>query len=191
LTAAEFRRRYGVAYARTLRTPRRLPVAFRRACVEFVGPRIEGFTAGRTAPIHVEAVSDAVGRGLFASGDILPGETIGEYAGTLTTRWSPLDHANADFNPYLLRYPFPTPFAIDARNRGNELRFANHADKDWNASRAYALGDGVLRIVFVASRRIFAGEQILIDYGRSYWRALGRSPLELNPTRRDQRRLET
>lgn len=163
---------------KTLSFPPRLPEAFLRQCREAESKidesRLEDFrrkiAAGYIAPSYSAKISDAVGNGLFADRDFQAGEMIGEYAGVLSRDWG-------EFNPYLLKYPFETPYAIDAREHGNAMRLVNHSSENSNVSREYVLWEQVLRVIFVAQKPIKKRGQLLLDYGEAYWR--GRECVEI------------
>jgi|GEM_PF-2519314 len=190
LAAEDFRREFGARYAPCLAAAEPLPSEFLRACVECADgfARREGAGAievlrRRLASPGPSAgyVADAgprVGRGLFAERPIPTGTFIGEYAGVLTRDWAPVGRGGR-FNPYLLKYPFESAYAIDAETRGNELRFVNHSRGGANARRVCVLFEGLLRVVFVADRVLAPDEQILIDYGPDY--RFASAPEELKP----------
>ncbi len=177
-----FARRFGIIYTPRLTCPKSLPKHFLKACAAFkqrgldrsrLPEYLEELSAGRVVPLAIKKIDDQVGFGLFAKSALRPGDWIGEYAGVLSRDWG------TRFNPYLFKYPFATPFAIDGERLGNELRFANHSPRRCNARRAYLLHDGILHAAFLAAEEIPKGAQILIDYGTGYWH--GRMPAELRP----------
>lgn len=123
------------------------------------------------ADIYIQKVSDDVGFGVFASGDIIAGEMIGEYTG-LARKKKNSDCSNA----YIFNYNSKS--VIDASKRGNSMRFVNHSSLAPNAKYLRVLVDGIQHILIVAARDISAGEQILFDYGEDYW-AVRSSPQEI------------
>ena len=91
-----------------------------------------------------------------------------------------------DDNGYLMQTEFSynrTPVMIDAQTEGNFARFFNHSSlpvtsrHGVNAVFAGLHLDGRPVYFFIAARDIEPGEQILIDYGDDYWKALGIDPL--------------
>lgn len=55
-------------------------------------------------------------------------------------------------------------WVIDARERGNKLRFANHSSTP-NCQAEILMVDGDHRVAIFASRDIEAGEELLYNYG--------------------------
>lgn len=163
------------SYVPRLVAPARLPAGFvaaAKACDAAaeaeLGARLMGryrrqLAAGKAVPGRVAPVSDRVGQGLFATAALEKWDLIGEYAGSLTVGW-----ADGPFNPYLLRYPFESAYAIDARERGNETRFINHSSARPNVRRVFLFEGGLPRAVFVAAKAVAKGRQLLLDYGRRY-----------------------
>lgn len=180
LTANEFERTFGVKYAQGLIPPGVIPTEFLRACEQHAERGLESIVRRisdhEIAPLYIAKVSDTVGYGIFAAEDIAEGRLIGEYAGVLTADWQPTKEGGA-FNPYLLKYPFDTAYAIDAQRWGNELRFTNHSSKGPNVRRIYVLLAGLLHVAFIASSPIPKDAQVLLDYGAGYWSA--EEPAEL------------
>jgi len=190
LSPGDFRREFGVEYAPGLSLDGGLPPDLGPAAdacnaSSESGLPPESLRALRGAlaappepPVYVADAGPDVGRGLFAARVLLPGAFIGEYAGMLTRDWLPVSRGGR-FNPYLLKYPFECPYAIDAETRGNELRFANHSARGANARKLFLAHGGLLRALIVASARIEPGAQILLDYGPDY--RFASAPKELAP----------
>ncbi|MHB2026124.1 MAG: SET domain-containing protein-lysine N-methyltransferase [Elusimicrobiota bacterium] len=178
ISPREFFRLFGVRYRRTLLAGFKLPddfiaagQALARAEENKMGPirarEIKRWLAADrapAAPTYIARVSAAVGYGLYAHRAIAAGRILGEYAGALSRDWTD------DFRPYLMKYPFDSPFAVDAQEAGNELRFINHSSKGWNVQRVRVFHAGLPRVIFAAAKPIGAGGQILLDYGKNYWR---------------------
>jgi SET domain-containing protein len=189
LAPAQFRREFGVSYVRALVAPDGWPAGARNALVRcnakaertFGAAACRGLRAllssNERPPCRVADAGPGVGRGLFAARTLPSGTFIGEYAGVLSRDWLPVGRGR--FNPYLLKYPFACAYAIDAEKIGNELRFANHSARRANARRLFLAHDGLLRALVVASARIEAGRQILLDYGPDY--RFATPPAELVP----------
>jgi len=180
---------FGVRYEPRLFSPGRPPADFIEQCREYgkaVEKRVDGESleiyrwgaaSGYVAPAYIARIDDAVGYGLYADRDVMPGEMLGEYAGRLSRDWVAEATRPSDFNPYLLKYPFDCRYAIDAGERGNEMRFVNHSSKRKNIKRTYLFIGGMLRVIFAADKAIARHSQFLLDYGKNYWRS--QSPRDL------------
>jgi uncharacterized protein len=195
LSPREFERRFGVRYLARLSD---LPVPpqardehenARRKAEGYYVPYADyrqGFQAeldrGAVADLYLTKISDKVGHGVFAKSALEAGQWVGEYTGAfqrMGARTEPQWHDNG----YLFNFPFrrgTRHHALDARKTGNITRFINHSAKRGNLEFVYVFhDDGLCHIVFLAKRRIEAGEQLLFDYGEGYWEHLGLTPDEL------------
>lgn len=189
LDADDFTRRFGVRYRPTLSSDAAVPASLAAAAAASAadssgiwGPlATQAFQQflrnGARVPGWIARAQDSVGFGLFAARALAPGNPIGEYTGLLTRAWRPLGQGR--FNPYLLKYPFQSEFAVDAEAQGNELRFVNHSARQANLARALVVHEGLPRVLFVASRPIARGEQFLLDYGPGY--VFASPPKDLRP----------
>ncbi|KAF2016080.1 SET domain-containing protein [Aaosphaeria arxii CBS 175.79] len=100
------------------------------------------------------------------------GEILGEYFGEII----PVQKKGTDCT-----YFFSLPLSqeddqsligfVDAARVGSWTRFINHSCRPNTAFEFRRVGS-TQRIVIVAEREIVAGEEILIDYGESYWESL-------------------
>lgn len=124
------------------------------------------------ANVYIAKVSDQVGYGVFALGDIHPGQWLGEYTG-LARACKDSDCTNA----YVFNYVHGA--VIDASKRGNFSRFINHSEHNPNARYMRLLVDGVVHVILLAHEPIAKDEQILFDYGPDYW-STRQTPLELD-----------
>ena len=186
-----FSRLFDMHYASKLSRPRHLPANFidrcknfgRKAASNIAKRRLESYrhqiAASHIAPTYIAKVNAVVGYGLYAYRDIQSDEMIGEYTGVLSRDWIRVVKKAEDINPYLLKYPFDSPYAIDSKDRGNAIRFINHSSKNNNVRREYILLGGILHIIFVSTRPIQQHGQIFLDYGNGYWR--GREPVDIEP----------
>lgn len=132
----------------------------------------EKIRQGYTANLYFGRVPQISEWGIFAGGDIEPGELIGEYTGVAHYRRPEEDRDNV----YLFDYSGRV--VLDARDKGNYTRYFNHGKKNANAACAYVRLDGVLHVFFVAISHISKDKQILYDYGPKYWHPLA-PPSEL------------
>ena len=120
------------------------------------------------APMSLRWLGDDVGYGVFASEDILADGFIGIYTGEVVARQ---DYMSVD---YAWAYPLKTleggKIILDAKFKGNEMRFVNDS-RTPNCVVKYVLGfDGIWHVCYVASKLIKKGEQILVSYGEGYWK---------------------
>jgi SET domain-containing protein len=135
---------------------------------------------GYVAPLSVRFINDIIGYGIFAESDIDQDQMIGEYTGVVQESrdikdskytWSYLssnDEAGKQFN-----------LSVDAAHFGNEMRFINH-DYDPNAAMKYIPQGGFWHVVYIASKPIKKGEQLLINYGQGYWSGKRGAPHKLS-----------
>jgi len=113
-------------------------------------------------------LSEIIGWGTFMLENVKKDELIGEYTGELITD----DEAERrgriyDIEDKSYLFSATTETVIDANHRGNKLRFANHSS-DPNCYVKYLLVDGDYRVGIFAGRDIYAGEELLYDYGSSF-----------------------
>jgi len=114
-------------------------------------------------------------KGVIASETIPPNSFLGEYTGIIRKYVPSLDKLNR----YLVKYPVKlnifNSLVIDASKYGNHTRFYNHSSKP-NAYLASVICDGIFRIIAISTFRIQNQSQILIDYGKLYWKQIGKTP---------------
>ncbi len=116
------------------------------------------------------ATMPAAGMGLFAARGFAVGEHIADYTGD-----EALLRSAADGGPYFLA--LTQRRAIDAaRTNSGYGRWANDPHGSGSGPNAefvlnQATGSGRLR----ATRRIAAGDEVLVSYGPAYWRAMGQN----------------
>ena len=109
-----------------------------------------------------------MGMGVFTDKIIMPNEYVAEYTGVVSR-----ESLNTE-NPYLFTYKskregdlLDYKYLVDAREVGNISRFVNHSE-DSNVSTFIMMGKDAWHIVFAASRKIYSGEQLFINYGSQY-----------------------
>lgn len=108
------------------------------------------------------------GKGLFTITDIKKGERIVEYKGRLH-KWKDIKYQDAT-NGYLLY--LTSQAVIDARPSRSFGRYVNDAK---GFSRVAGLKNNAeylyegKRCYIESKRKIHAGEEILVGYGREYW----------------------
>ena len=120
------------------------------------------------ADVSIRWIDETFGYGLFAEKDLAAGDFIGEYTGVV--RKCPLIFAT--LNPYCFAYPTSAltfkKHMIDAGQKGNEMRYANHSDLP-NAESMGVLFEEILHIIIRAIQDIPAHSQITYDYSGFYW----------------------
>ena len=118
------------------------------------------FTANSNIP--------GAGTGLFTENDIRKGDVVIEYTGEVTT-WEAVRHDSS--NTYI--YFVNDDYVIDAKNRPDAIaRYANDAHgltkvNGLHNNCRFVNIDG--RIFIKSTKKIPAGSEILVDYGKDYW----------------------
>jgi hypothetical protein len=186
----EFTAATGVVYLPELEfQDRKTYEAVRRKCANALQKGVVGEQSRWLGTLHAEEIRDHVvadvsirwidetfGYGLFAETDIQVGEYIGEYTGVVRRCNLLVDK----INEYCFSYPTSAmsfkKYIIDARDKGNELRFANHSDQNNCESMGVWYGD-ILHIILRAIREIPAGNQLTYDYSVFYWFSRPRQPI--------------
>ncbi|OQS01317.1 hypothetical protein ACHHYP_01330 [Achlya hypogyna] len=113
--------------------------------------------------------------GLFAKAAIPPATLVGEYAGVVA-----VDRGDG-FDSYGLAYPSVYEdgnMVVSAKEYGNVVRCVNHSFTAFNCRFASVLVQGMLRVVCITVAPIAAGDQLLVNYGASYWKEAGVVPIE-------------
>lgn len=108
------------------------------------------------------------GKGLFTTIDIKKGERIIEYKGTLH-KWKDIKYQDGN-NAYLVY--LHRNAVINAKNSKAKARYANDANGLTRVpglrNNGEFLYEGV-RCYIEATRKIKAGDEILVDYGKDFW----------------------
>lgn len=110
-------------------------------------------------------------RGLFAVTKIQPRERIVDYHGVVTR-----GDDCSQTSDYTLAFGEKSELAIDAERAGNEARFVNDFRNTGKRANAYFdtyvddAGDLKLAVFCLPSGPIKSGEEILISYGKSFWK---------------------
>ncbi len=122
--------------------------------------------------VSVRFISDDVGHALFAEEEIEVGRYVGEYTGIVRKNDRRYGYP---INNYCYEYPIPDEigrnFVVDA-TRGCLTRFINHSS-DPNLKPFYAFYEGYYHVIFLSIKKISVGDQLLFDYGKSYWYVRG------------------
>jgi len=124
---------------------------------------------GKIAPTYIKWINPVMEWGLFANDDITAGTFVAEYTGTIRKYKKAIDDHNAYCFEYSIGGVKKTPYTIDAKQGGNLTRFINHSFSP-NLLQVPAYLDGIMHVVFRASRKIKKGEQLTYNYGYQYWK---------------------
>lgn len=115
--------------------------------------------------LSIEFCDDSIGYGLFINSDnnVSSGTFLGEYTGVVKKCQSP------SFSNYSHSYPCcDNGFEIDAKEYGNVFRFVNHSNNP-NAEFAFVIHEGILHVLCKSLCVLKPGEQITVNYGKSFW----------------------
>ncbi len=121
-----------------------------------------------------ESMLPNAGKGLFTDSEIKKGEIIIEYIGTIRT-WAECNK-RVEINDIMGSYIFyiNAKYCIDAYDTTEELaRYANDAA---GYTKVAKLKNNSLyevkqkRVFIVAARKIKAGEEVFVSYGKDYWK---------------------
>ena len=128
------------------------------------------------ADVSIRWIDETFGYGLFAEQNIPAGQYIGEYTGLVRKCNLIIDK----INEYCFAYPTNAmsfqKHIIDAHDKGNEMRYANHSDQN-NCESMGVLCDQLLHIIIRSIREIPAGSQLTYDYSGFYWLSKPRRPV--------------
>jgi SET domain-containing protein len=117
-------------------------------------------------PIELRFVNAKVGYGVFAHKKINNGDLVQVYTGVVDLK------KNISDKDYCWAYPVHSDddqaLSCDAKFKGNEMRYVNHSFCP-NVIMKYVLVDNVWYICYIATQDILADQQLLVDYGKSYW----------------------
>lgn len=128
-------------------------------------------------PVAIQSISDpshpAHGQfGLFATKKIPPRTLILDYIGEVHCD----DRPDSDYDLSLCRTPDHISVGVDAQHAGNEARFINdyrgvHAKPNALFQERRTDGGELRMSVWSGSEAIKKGDEILVSYGKSWWRA--------------------
>ena len=113
----------------------------------------------------IVGISQIAGWGLFSNEYIKKDSLIGEYKGELIT--DDIVNKRDKFREYencTYMFKLDDEYTIDSRKMGNLLRYANHSKANSNSYTKIVFSEGQRKIVLIAKRDIFKGEEILFDY---------------------------
>lgn len=125
----------------------------------------------------LKKINSDLGYGLFASEIISKGEYLGEYTGIVRVH-TRKDRKNPFLVLYPIRYKYFQKLIIDGSTHGNHTRFINHSNSP-NAAMISIIYQNIPRMIFTASQGIEKGSQIMMDYGKLYFKQLKKKPYVL------------
>lgn len=132
----------------------------------------------KLAPMYLKFISPKVGYGIFATRAIQKDEFIGIYGGELRyVAWGkPNFKEDVDYAwYYTVDGASGKKMIVDAKYRGNELRFINHA-RHPNTKRIDVIVDGKFYVCYIATRYIPQDAQLTVSYGEGYWNTRNINP---------------
>lgn len=113
--------------------------------------------------------------GVFASRHLPKGSWVGNYAGQLL----PPDYPTRSLHAMQFSDPYAgINLKIDSKDWGNHTRFCNHSYQP-NVIRKLVFCQGMYHVILYTTRIVEPQEQLLYDYGQSYWQNLGVEPTPL------------
>lgn len=127
--------------------------------------------------VSIRFVNEKVGYGVFAEQDIPSCSFVGEYAGIVVQK-SPKELMPEN---YAVRYTVwggRKNYAIDAQLSGNFTRYINHSSTG-NLNMQSVYWRGISRMIFLSTKEIKKGSQLLFDYGPNFWKAANLEPENL------------
>lgn len=127
------------------------------------------------APVFIQFINNKIGYGVFADAPITAGQFIGEYTGTVQK--INFSKKSGDFD-YAWGFMRSGKLVINAKKAGNFTRFINHGNNP-NVKMIYVACNNRWHLAYVAIKDIKKGEQLLANYGPTYWNTRNRIPTQL------------
>ncbi|KAL0800626.1 hypothetical protein Bca101_055801 [Brassica carinata] len=111
------------------------------------------------------AMSGVHGWGAFARHSLKKNEFLGEYTGELVSHEEAEERGRAETkNGFSYLFTLNDKICIDARRKGNKLRFLNHASTNANCYAKLMVVRGDHRIGLFANKNIGEGEELFFNY---------------------------
>jgi hypothetical protein len=120
--------------------------------------------SGCVPPLDLQPSASAAGLGVFASAQLPALLLIGNYSGQLRRV-----EDVAEQGAYAHEAWPDAPVAVDAAVHGNQTRFVNHGAEP-NIGVIQCVVGRQWHVFYATLRPIELGEELLVDYGREYWR---------------------
>ena len=144
-----------------------------------IGIRLEGDALSRGL-VEVRHTGTAKGHGVYAIAPLPTNTWVGDYVGEVLTQAQYLARYPQEDGEYVLGAN--EDYNIDASDpaKSSFLRYLNHSS---NAANLFFDVCKVRRqrakeVKFFTARRIAAGEELLFDYGKTYWEGRAERPLD-------------
>jgi hypothetical protein len=120
---------------------------------------------------YIKWVSTKVGFGVFPKQNVKRGDIIGVYGGEIVEEPEDTDYS----------WGYPTKYidskqvllTVDARTKGNYMRFVNSNGQLSNCDIYFIPYNGIWQIIYIAVQDINVDDELTIDYGREYFRSRG------------------
>lgn len=140
-------------------------------------------------PMYVKWINKTIGHGVFTEVDLNPGDMVCEYTGILCR-----DVAD-DENGYIWDYPTTNyeavegkkrrkkiRYCVDALHEGNFARFINHTIRKYqNVGVRIIPRNNLWHVIYIARKKINAGQQLVTYYGTDYWKDRQIVPTPIEP----------
>ena len=123
---------------------------------------------GKTADVTIKWLNDTKEFGLVANQDFSEKAFVGEYVGQVHKFRKRADNRNVYCFEYVIGYEYKTKYTVDAREKGNIIRYINHSFKP-NLTPVSVLSGGIMHIIFRTNKAIKKGTELTYDYGPNYW----------------------
>ncbi|KAJ3015453.1 hypothetical protein HKX48_004589 [Thoreauomyces humboldtii] len=125
---------------------------------------------------YVKWAGDEKQYGVFADHYIPHYDHLFEYSGQLTNTSRSTSYEWHYYSSGIVdKAGSPLILGTDAQFLGNIARFVNH-DDDPNCDSVYVPWRNEWRILYIATRPIFPGEEITVSYGANYWKTREAGP---------------
>ncbi len=134
-----------------------------------------GYITPSLSKVGVRWISKTKGFGTVALEPILKNERLGIYTGLIR----PFSWSEKTTHKYVVSIPsplsslfsfLPPKWVIDAIESGSTMRYCNHDDEP-NAGQDLIFWRDILLVVITACRDISKKEEIVVNYGESYWQS--------------------
>ncbi|TPX57331.1 hypothetical protein PhCBS80983_g03931 [Powellomyces hirtus] len=138
------------------------------------GPFLDKLSKGNNDErLYVKWTGDEKKFGVFTNAYIPAYGFVVEYSGLLINSSRSTDYEWHYHSELVDNDGNAMPLGIDSQFVGNIARFVNHDDKP-NTDSIYVPWKNTWRIVYVATKNIYPGEELTVSYGPNYWQSRDR-----------------